>query len=97
MTTLHIEHAVRDFDIWKAAFDGASALRAQGGVRRYVISRPVDQLRHVMIDLEFDDRKQAEAYLSMLEKNVWQTSQAKAPLDGGIQTRILEQVEARVL
>ena len=97
MTTLHIQHEVRDFEIWKAAFDQAAEMRVRGGVRRYVISRPVDQPLNVMIDLEFDDRKSAETYLGILKANVWQTPQAQAAVDGGIQTTILEQVEAKDL
>jgi len=96
MTTLHIEHAIKDFDAWKAAFDSDPARRAESGVRRYVISRPVDQPLHVMIDLEFDDRRRAEALLAVMEK-VWRSPQATAALNGPVQTRILERVEARDL
>lgn len=96
MITLHIEHEIRNFDTWKAAFDSDPARRAQAGVRRYVISRPVDQPLYVMIDLEFDDRQRAEALLTVLE-NVWQSPQAVAALGGPIGARILEQVEVRDL
>ena len=96
MTTLHIEHAIRDFDTWKTAFDRDPAQRARSGVRRYLISRPVDQPLQVLIDLEFDDRKVAEAFLVMMEK-IWQTPQATAAVNGAIQTRILEQVEVKDL
>jgi hypothetical protein len=96
MITLHIEHTVRDFEAWKAAFDRDPAGRARAGVRRYVISRPIDQPLQVNIDLEFDDRERAEAMLRVLE-NVWQSPQAKAAVNGGIRTVILEQMEVREL
>jgi hypothetical protein len=67
MTILHIQHEVRDFATWKTAFDQAAQLRTRGNVRRYVISRPIDQPLNVLIDLEFDDRKSAETYLGMLQ------------------------------
>ena len=97
MTTLHIQHEVRDFDTWKAAFDQTAQMRTRGSVRRYVISRPIGQPLNVIIDLEFDDRKSAETYLGMLKANVWQTPQAQAAVNGGIQTSILEHVEAKDL
>lgn len=96
MITLHIEHEIRDFETWKAAFDSDPARRAQAGVRRYVISRPVDQPLHMIIDLEFDDRRKADALLAVLEM-VWRSPQATSALNGPIGTRILEQVEARDL
>ena len=38
MTTLRIEHAIHDYDLWKAAFDGF-AEAAQRGVRGFAIRR----------------------------------------------------------
>lgn len=96
MITLHIEHPVRTFDGWKTAFDSDPAGRKNAGVRRYVVSRPVDKPLYVMIDLEFDDRKLAERMLAVLE-NVWQSPRARGAVDGEIRTAILEQVEARDL
>jgi hypothetical protein len=42
MTTLHIEHAIRDFDTWKKAFESDPAGRERSGVRCYQVSRPID-------------------------------------------------------
>jgi hypothetical protein len=39
---VHAEHAIRDFDIWKAAFDRDPLHRKDSGVRRYRISRAID-------------------------------------------------------
>ena len=42
MTILRIEHPVRDFDIWKEAFDADPVGRERSGVRRCRVMRPVD-------------------------------------------------------
>ena len=96
MITLHIEHPVHDFASWKAAFDSDPADRKGAGVRRYVISRPLDRPLYVLIDLEFDDRERAEKMLAVLE-NVWQTPRARGAVSGEIATAILERVEAHDL
>ncbi len=41
MFTLRIEHQIRDFDAWKAAFDRDPARRQKSGVCRYRVFRPV--------------------------------------------------------
>ena len=51
---VHIEHPVHDYARWKAAFDSDPIGRQRGGVRRYRISRAVDDPLLVIIDLEFD-------------------------------------------
>ena len=96
MITLHIEHEIRDFDTWKAAFDSDPARRAEAGVRRYVIRRPVDRPLHMIIDLEFDDRRRADAMLAVLE-NMWRSPRAISAVSGPIGATILERVEARDL
>ena len=42
MPVLQIEHPVRDFETWKAAFDGGQERREAGRVRRYQVYRPID-------------------------------------------------------
>jgi hypothetical protein len=71
MIILHIEHPVMDFETWKASFDTFEEFRKQSGVRRYHISRPVDNPNVAMIDLEFDSLNQAEALLAGVQ-NVWE-------------------------
>jgi hypothetical protein len=41
MTTLRIEHAIHDYDQWKAAFDGFAQVRLNAGVRGHAIRRQV--------------------------------------------------------
>lgn len=92
MTILQIEHPVRDFDSWKQAFDGDPVGREQGGVRRFRIFRPVDDSNYVVIELEFDGRAAAEAFLGRL-RELWSRAVAQG-LISDPQARIVEVVEA---
>lgn len=96
MTTLHIEHAITDFDTWREAFGRAAEVRARFGVRGYEIKRPVDDPSYLMIDLTFDRADAAAAFLEQLHQ-IWQTPTASPALDGAPRTRILETVESRVM
>jgi hypothetical protein len=96
MTTLHIEHAVSDFTAWKAVFDQFADARMEHKVRRYAVSRPVDDPNFVMIRLDFDTRPEAEAFLDFL-RGVWSSAQAADVLGSTPQTRITETVEAKEL
>ena len=42
MFTLHIEHAVRDYDAWKQMFDSDPLGRKTAGVTAFRVMRPVD-------------------------------------------------------
>jgi len=70
MPTLRIEHSVPDFIAWKQAFDSDPADRKGSGVRRYQVSRSVDDPNYVMIDLEFDSLVDAEGLLTKMRR-VW--------------------------
>lgn len=76
MTTLQIEHGVRDYDRWKAAFDGDPVGREAGGVRRYRIARQLDDPNCVRIDLDFDTTAEAEAFHDKL-RALWAAAGAK--------------------
>lgn len=71
MILLHIEHVARDFDNWKASFDNFAELRQKSGVRRYQVSRRTDDPNVAMIDLEFENKGEAEALLAQVQQ-VWQ-------------------------
>lgn len=70
MPTLHIQHAVPNFDAWKRAFDGDPMDRKRSGVSRYHVHRSVADPNFVMIDLEFDSLADAEAMLERL-RQLW--------------------------
>jgi hypothetical protein len=95
MTTLRIEHAVRDFGSWKVAFDSDPADRERGGVRRYRVLRPIDDPNYVLIDLDFESASAAAAFLAVLREQVWRSPRAAAVLGGSPQARIVELVESK--
>ena len=95
MHVLQIEHPVRDFETWKAAFDGAQERREVGRVRRYQIYRPVDDPKYIAVDLEFDSRDEAEAFMLGLEE-MWRSPQAALVLGGSPRARIVDTVETKV-
>jgi hypothetical protein len=92
---LQIEHPIRDFETWKATFDGAQERREVGGVRRYQVYRPVDDPNYVAVDLEFDSRAEAEAFKLGLEE-LWRSPQAAPVLGGTPRGRIVDTVETKV-
>ena len=93
MTILHIEHPISDFDAWKSAFDGYAEQRRTGGVRHYQVLRLVDDPNYLLIDLTFDSRAAAEAFLDFL-RGVWQSAAAGQVLRGAPQARIAEVAES---
>jgi hypothetical protein len=90
MTTLHIEHAIVDFDIWRAAFARFAGARAGAGVLRHRVSRPVDDPCYVVVDLDFATVEEARAFLAFLRETVWSTPANAPALAGAPTTRILE-------
>jgi hypothetical protein len=61
MHILRLEYAVPNFDAFKEAFDSDPIGRERSGVRRYRLLRPTSDPNCVMIDLEFDSAREAEA------------------------------------
>jgi hypothetical protein len=90
MTTLRIEHAIHDYDVWKTAFDGFAEVRARAGVRAFTIRRPVNDPKYLMLDLEFDTTQSADAFATFLERNVWSSPTTSPGLAGVPRTRILD-------
>ena len=70
MPTVRIQHAVPDFESWKRAFDNDPMDRRRSGVRSYQVWQSVADPNFVMIDLNFDSVKQAEAMLERL-RDLW--------------------------
>jgi hypothetical protein len=90
MSTLHIEHAVTDFDTWSIAFGRFAEFRRQSGVRQQRIQRPVSDPNYVVIDLDFDTTSEAESFLGFLRANVWSSREDAPALVGTPQAKILE-------
>jgi len=91
---VQIEHPVPDFEAWKATFDRDPVRREASGVRRYQIYRPIADRNYVAVDLEFDNRGEAEAFKVALEA-LWRSPQAALALAGTPQARIVEVVETK--
>lgn len=70
MHSIIIEHPVRSFDEWKAAFDGDPVGRAASGVRAYRIMRAVDDPLYVVMQLDFDELDTAHAYIAKIRQAV---------------------------
>ena len=94
MIILHIEHTVAHFDNWKASFDSYAELRQKTGVRRYQISRTVDNPNFVMIDLEFEQLAGGETLLSTVQE-AWQ--RVSGTLIHNPQWRFSEVIETKEL
>ncbi len=92
MVILQIEHKVLNFNGWKKAFEADPLNRKQMGVRRYNIYRPVNDPEYVIIDLVFDNTKNAEDALAAL-RNLW--SKVEGTVIMNPQTRILDVVETK--
>jgi hypothetical protein len=94
MPILRLEHAISDFDVWKAAFDRDPVHREQAGVRSHQVYRPIDDPNYIAVDLEFDTSAQAERFRVALGQ-LWHSAQAAPALVGTPQVRIVEPVETR--
>lgn len=95
MVTLRIELQVRDYDLWRGAFERDAGGRQQSGMRRYRIFRPIDDQKCVLLDTDFDSAKEADAFLETMRRDVWPDPK-KAPAKVGTpQTRIVEMVDSK--
>ena len=90
MLTVQIEHPVRDFESWKAAFARDPAGREASGVRRYRVYRPLDDVHYVIIELDFDARGAAEAFVATM-RTIW--PKVEGTLMTGPQVRIVDCVD----
>jgi hypothetical protein len=90
MYTLQIEHGIKDFGMWKAAFDRDPVNRAASGVVAHRIGRPVDDSHYVVVELDFASLDQARKLLANLKDTVWKSPAASPALDGAPRTRIVE-------
>jgi hypothetical protein len=87
---LRIEHPVPNFAAWKEAFDSDPIGRERSGVRRYRVLRATDDPNYVMVDLEFDSLREAEAVQAALHELWGRVDVMHSP-----QARIVEVVEIK--
>ena len=92
MPTLQLEHAVKDFAMWKAAFDRDPIDRRGLGVRRHRVFRPTDDPNYVVVELEFETVDEAQACWNALNE-LWGAGEAAPALSGAPRVRIVDTVE----
>ncbi len=92
MPTLQLEHAIKDFAMWKAAFDRDPIDRGGLGVRRHRVFRPLDDPNYVVVELEFDTTTEAQV-CDVALRELWNSRQAAPALIGAPRVRIIEAVE----
>ena len=90
MATLHIEHPISDYAVWRVAFDRFADARRQAGVRSERIRQPVGEPAYIVVDLEFDSVEEAEGFRQFLQSAVWASKEASPALIGTPQTAVLE-------
>jgi hypothetical protein len=93
MPTVRIEHVVPNYAVWKQVFDSDPVGREKVGVRRYHVSRDVADPNIVMIDLDFDKREDADAFLATMQ-GIWTQVQGKLIFEP--RARIVETVETKL-
>jgi hypothetical protein len=94
MYVLNFWHTVTDYAEWKKMFDSDPLGREASGVRRYTLTRPVDDERTVVGALAFDSLDEAEAFAIRL-REVWEGLGSGLVADAGL--RISEVLEERAL
>lgn len=92
MPTLQLEHEIKDFAMWKAAFDRDPIGRRGLGVRRHRVFRPLDDPNYVVVELEFDTVSAAQRCGEAL-RDLWASSRDAPALIGSPRVRIVDVVE----
>ena len=90
MVSVQIEHQIPDYAGWRAAFDRDPANREASGVRRYRVSRPVDDPNYIIVELDFDEREKAETFVAKM-RGIWK--QVEGTIMTGPKARIVETVD----
>ncbi len=90
MATLHIEHSITDFAVWRDAFDRFATARQNAGVLAERVQQPIDDHKYVVVDLDFPTVDEASQFLEFLRTAVWASREASPALDGTPVGRVLE-------
>jgi len=90
MYVLNFWHTVPDYAEWKRVFDSDPLGRERSGVRRYTLTRPTDDERTVIGELEFDSLGEAETFAGRLQE-VWKGLGIEVVADAKLRiTEVLE-------
>src|ERR1039457_21966 len=90
MTTLRIEHAITDYQLWKKAFDGFAEARANAGVRSVAVRLPVDDPKYLVLTRDSARADVARPFADFLARQVWSPPVPPPGRAGPPQTRILD-------
>jgi hypothetical protein len=93
MTTLHIEHEISDYPMWRRAFERFADTRTKSGARAQRVQQPVDDPHYIVIDLDFDAVDDASRFLAFLRADVWSSADNSPSLAGTPQATILQAAE----
>ncbi len=75
---IRAEHPVASFEAWRARFDSDPLEREASGVVGYRVMRGADDPEYVLIDLEFAERADADAFLARLQE-LWKSVDVHDP------------------
>lgn len=92
MVTLHIEHAITDYRVWRTAFDSFAQARVAGGVQAARIAQPVDDQHYIVVDLDFDTTEEAVSFRQFLQDKVWASRSSGPALVGTPRAAIFQRV-----
>ena len=92
MYTLYIEHGIKDFTQWKAAFDRDPLDRAASGVKQFRVGTSLEDARYVLVEMDFERAEQAADMVERLHATVWSSPVNAPALQGAPKTRIAETV-----
>lgn len=95
-TTVRIQNTVRDYDTWRASFEKYEAFRAELRVLSHRISRGITVPEEIVIDLQFSDESDAQAFLPKLAR-VMDTPQARRNLVHHQPPRLYTLVEEHIV
>jgi hypothetical protein len=87
--TLHIEHPISDLDTWLGAFNRFADSRHDAGVTAQRIQQPVDDVKYIVVQLDFDSVEAAERFKGFLESVVWRSPDLSPGLAGTPRARVL--------
>jgi len=94
MYALNVWYTISDYAEWKKTFDADPLEREKSGVRRYRMTRPIDDEHTVVGALDFDSLDEAETFAARL-RHMWKDLGEGLVTDAGL--RISEVLEERVL
>jgi hypothetical protein len=63
-TTVTVAHKVRDYDVWRAGFDGHAAVRDQHGLTNAQVYRGADDPNNILVVLDAPSREAVLGFIA---------------------------------